>query len=239
MRFTVRTIFPAAAALLAVIAAQTAARAHFIWATVDNSGQVRFALLENVAEAPDARFEKYVADLSVRAGTRPLTLGAAKNGARFATVPAGQGVVLAETIVRAKERPGSEGEPAYLLIYDAKAAVSLAAAGTLTKAPAELVARKEGNQLVIQVRQEGWPVPQGEVWVQWPGQTEPTSVQADIMGEARVPWPAAQQGGIVGIRSRVTEPVSGEANGVKYASIHRWATLTFPIEGPKAVGANK
>lgn len=227
-----RFVIPTVAALVAVAAAQTAVRAHFVWATVEN-GQARFALLENAGEAPQPQFEKYVANLSPRCDGKTLTLGAPKDGARYAVLPtglaAGQGVVVAESVVGARERDGGQ---TYLLVYNPKGAASLAAAGTLTKAPAELLAHRDGETLVVSVRQNEWPVPQSEVWVQWPGDEAPSSVQTDLKGEARVPWPAEsaqrRRGGFVGIRAMVKEAKTGEAGGKRYAWLHRWATLTFP-----------
>ena len=226
-----RYILPTAAAIVAVAFAQTAARAHFVWATVEN-GQVRFALLENVNAAPSTPFEKYVANLSPRCGGKTLTLGAPKDGARYAALPAGQGVVMAESEVGVRERDGET----YLLVYNPKGAASLAAAGEITKAPAELVARQEGVNLVVSARQEGWPVPKSEVWVQWPGDEAPVSVLTDINGEARIPWKTAAatwRGGFVGIRTLVKEGKQGAAGGKKYPVVHRWATLTFPVEKQK------
>lgn len=228
MRYNLHTFIPTVAALVAVASAQTAARAHFVWATVQN-GQARFALLEDVNGAPSAPFESYVANLSPQYGGKPLTLGAPKDGARYAALPAGPGVVVAESVVGVKEREGNT----YLLVYNAKGATSLAMAGSLTKTPAELTARQDGKELIVSVRQEGWPVPQGEVWVQWPGEDAPKSVKADIKGDARMPWPApsALRNGFVGIRTLVKEAKKGETGGKRYAAVHRWATLTFPITG--------
>jgi hypothetical protein len=222
-----RLLCAAAAAALATLAALPGvARAHYVWATVEN-GQVRFALLESTSGAPSPQFAKYVTALSsARAGTKALPLGEVKDGARFAALPAGQDVVTAESVVGPRERDGAS----YLLVYDVKGAASLTAAGTLLQAPAEVLARKEGGELVLSVRQEGWPVPQGEVWVEWPGADAPVSAATDIKGEARIPWPASVRAGFVGVRALVKDPTAGDAEGKKYAAVHRWATLTFPVQ---------
>lgn len=232
MRFAIKPVLSTLTAVATLMALQSAASAHFIWATVEK-GQVRFALLENSSSAPAAQFEKYVADLKPRCGEKTLSLGETKDGARYATIPGGQGVVTAESIIGAKEREGQS----YLLVYHAKGAVSLKAAATLTKAPAELAARKERQDLVVSLRQNGTAAAQTEVWVQWPGGEEGSSVKTDDKGDVRVPWPTSvSKSGFVGIRAMVTENKSGELAGKSYASIHRWATLTFPLEGSKAPG---
>jgi hypothetical protein len=221
-----RLILSTVAAIAATVAVQTSAHAHFIWATVE-SNQVRFALLENVAEAPNAKFEKYVTSLTPRSGGKTLTLGAPKDGARFAPLAAGQSVVVADSVIGAKDR---EGE-AYLLVYHAKGAASLAAANTDTKTPAELRARRVGNELVVSVTQDGWAVPASEVYVEWPGSEAPTIIKTNFSGEARIAWPASAPSGFVGIRAKVTEPKVGEEGGKKYATVHHWSTLTFPLAG--------
>lgn len=223
------------AALGAVALLQTAAQAHYIWASVEK-GQVRFALLEDVNEAPDAKFDKYVLGLAPHCGATRLTVSAPKDGASYATLPPGESVVLVDSIVRAKEREGGPGGSApYLLIYHAKGAASLAAAGTDAKAPVELLARRDGKELVVSVLLADQPAPADcAVTVLWPGSVSPTLLTTDAKGEARVVWPTLTRGGLFGIRAMVPEAKSGEQAGKKYDSIHHWATLTFPVEAPKA-----
>jgi hypothetical protein len=196
---------------------------------------VQVALLENANEAPNAQFEKYVVGVSPRVGGKTLVLGAPKDGARYASLPGGlpakQNVVAVESVVGPRERGGES----YLLVYNAKGAASLEAAGTLLKAPAEILARREGEQLVVSVREDGWPSPMTEVFVQWPGEDDAPPVKANEAGEVRVPFPSesARRTGFVGIRAMVKEAKAGEADGKKYNAMHRWATLTFPIKGTK------
>lgn len=216
------------ASVVALAAMQTAAHAHFIWATVQNN-QVRFALLEDITEAPSAKFEKYVSGLTPHCGKKKLTLGDAKEGARYAPLAAGQTVAVVDSIIGAKER---EGE-AYLLVYHAKGAATLAAAGTDAKEPVELLAHRDGQSLVITLHQNHKTVANNEVWVQWPGDETPSSVKTDAQGNAKVDWPTASKSGFVGIRAMASETKSGELEGNKYASVHHWATLTFPLKGAK------
>ncbi len=224
MRFT-KIFLPTAAALVLTAVLPAAAHAHYIWATIEN-GQARFALLENIAEAPSAPFQKYVDGLMPRSGDKTLTLGPPRSGARYAALSAGQNVVFAENIVGTRERDGDS----YLLVYDAKGAASLAAAGTIVRSPAELLARREAQSLVVSLRLGGLPVRSSEVSVQWPGSPDPVSVKTDNSGEARTPWPTAPvPAGFVGIRAMTTEAIPGTVMGKKYATVHRWATLTFPV----------
>lgn len=230
LRYGIRPILSAVTAATALMAVPSNAFADYIWATVEK-GQVRFALLENAGGAPNPQFEKYVADLTPQCGEKSLTLGTPREGARYAALPAGQNVVTAESTVGVRARGGAP----YLLIYDAKGAVSLAAANTSTKIPAELLARKDGTELVISLRGSSAAIPDTDVWVQWPGSAEPSIVKTDSKGDVHVPWAAsAPKSGFVGIRAMVTEAKSGEAEGKTYASIHRWTTLTFPIDSPQS-----
>jgi|GEM_PF-1305415 Heme oxygenase. len=226
---TFRRFFATLGAAAALMTLQTAAHAHFIWATVEN-GQARFALLDDTNTAPDAKFEKYVSSLSPRCDGKAIPAGTLKGGARYAPLTSGQKVVVAESTVGARER---EGAP-YLLIYQAKGAASLDAAATRLEGAADIIARRDGQSLVVSVYQDGWAVPYGEVWVHWPGVEAPTSVKTDTKGEARAPWPAKISDGFVGIRAMVEEPKSGEQDGIKYKKAHRWVTLTFPVAAAAA-----
>lgn len=244
-----RLFLPALAAVAVTALPGTAASAHYLWAAIEKN-QVRFALLENANEAPNPRFETYVVGLAPRSGGKVLVLGSPRNGARYAALPVGEGIVEAERVLSVKERGGE----VYLLAYHAKGAVSLAAAGTSTQASTEILARREGRTLIATLRQNQRPVPQNEILVQWPGEEEPRSVRTDANGEARInelsgtskaPNTLNMQNmpktsetlrtsgmprGFVGIRAMVSEAKAGEAGGKKYASIHHWATLTFPVE---------
>ena len=60
---------------------------------------------------------------------------------------------------------------------------------------------------------------------------EPTSVRTDIAGEARIVMPKNNTAGIVGIRAMLTKTKGGTNAGKKYGAVHRWTTLTFPIDG--------
>lgn len=214
----------ALAALALVALLPTAARAHYLWATVEN-GQVRFALLDDAATAPKPEFASYVAALAPRGDQgRNLTLGAPKDGARYAALPAGTGVVAAESVVGVRER----GAAPYLLVYHPRGAASVAAAGAKSDAAAELRAARDGDTLVVTAWQGGWPVPAAEIWVQWPGEAAPTGYTADLKGEVRTPWKATTAPGFVGVRVLVTEKKAGVHEGKTYAAVHRWATLTFP-----------
>ncbi len=235
MRYMKLPLLSVGIAIVVLTIVPTAAFAHFIWATVEK-GQVRFALLENVNEAPQAQFAKYVADLAVHCGDKTLSPGESRDGARTATLPAGQDVVTAESVVGTKERDGKS----FLLIYDAKGAVSLTAASAMKKEPAEILASRVGKELIVTVRRAGLAVPETEVWVQWPGGDESSSaknVKTDSQGEVHIPWPTTvSKNGFVGIRAMVTEETAGELAGKSYASIHRLATLAFPWEGAKTDG---
>lgn len=217
------------AALGILAALPVAANAHFIWATVENH-QARFALLENVSESPDARFERYVSKLAPSCGGRPISDATLKDGARYVSLPNGQSVVVADSVVGAKER---EGVP-YLLVYHAKGADSLAAAGTAAKDADEILARRDGKSLVVTVLQNDKAAVKSDVYVKWPGDEEESPVTTDSKGEVRLPWPEKVRiAGFVGVRAMVPEAKSGELDGKKYTVIHNWTTLTFPIDGPK------
>jgi hypothetical protein len=207
------------AALVATALTPCVAHAHFIWATIEG-GQVRFALLENPSQKPDARFGKYVAGLKSQ-----LMLGDVTDGARLCTLPAGKKVALAESVVGVKNRDGVD----YLLLYHARAATSLDAARESSSAPFEVLASRIGSELVVSVRQDGWPVPQAEVVLHLPGSEAARAATTDLAGETRFPFQGSKVAGFVGLRARVVEEKPGSAEGKKYTEIHHWTTLTFPI----------
>lgn len=206
-------------ALVVPLTIPRTAQAHFIWATLQPNGQVRFALLENPAEAPNPQFRKYVEALQT-----PLVLGALTNGARYATCAAGTKRVGAHTVVGVKSRDGVD----YLLVYEPSAAVSLEAAKDKGTGSAELRARREGDALVVQVWHEGWLASGVEVTAHWPGSELAPSATTDGKGEARFPWPSKLQSGLIGLRAKVVEEATGEHDGKKYTQKHHWATLTLP-----------
>jgi hypothetical protein len=210
-----------AATLAAVLLAPIAARAHFIWATIEN-GQVRFALLENPNEKPDVRFESYVARM-----TTALALDAPRDGARTANLASAQKSARAETTVGVKERNGVS----YLLRYRARAAADLASAGLPTKGAAtDVTVTQDGATMVITALQDGWPCPETEVTLHWPGGE--ASATTNLAGTARLPWPKLEQSGFVGVRAKIIEGVPGESEGKKFAETHHWTTLSFPVSVP-------
>ena len=195
------------AALIATALTPSVAQAHFIWATIEN-GQVRFALLENPAEKPDAKFGMYVEGLKTS-----LALGSVTEGARFCALPTGKALAFADATVGVKNREGVE----YLLLYHAKAAASLEDAGKASDAPAEALASREGDELVVNVRQGGWPVPETEVTLHVPGSEEQKTATTDLKGEARFAFPKPRKAGFVGLRAKIVEEQPGTAEGKKYA----------------------
>ncbi|WP_309719868.1 hypothetical protein [Armatimonas sp.] len=206
-------------AIVATLAAPRTAQAHFVWATLQPDGQVRFALLENPAEAPNPQFGKYVEALQT-----PLPLGALTGGARYANRPAGTKRVAAQATVGVKNREGMD----YLLLYHPSAAASLEAAKEKGEGSVELRARREGDTLIVQVWHDGWLVPGVEVTAHWPGSELAPAAPTDLKGEARFAWPGKLSSGFVGVRAKVTEEVAGEDEGKKFTQKHHWATLTFP-----------
>lgn len=206
-------------ALVATLAVPRTAQAHFVWATLQPNGQVRFALLENPAEAPNPQFGKYVEALKT-----PLTLGALIGGARYAVCPSGTKRVAAQATVGVKNREGVD----YLLLYHPSGAASLEAAKEKGEGSVELRAWREGDTFIVQVWHDGWLVPGVEVTAHWPGSELAPSANTDIKGEARFPWPGKLTSGFVGVRAKVVEETAGEYEGKKFTQKHHWATLTFP-----------
>lgn len=218
MRFR---LTPVVALCATFVAASSASHAHFIWGMIEN-GEARFALLEEPTQKPDTRFEKYVAALKTS-----LALGTPKDGACSGKLSPAQKTAFASSLVGVKERQGTN----YLLSYQAKAAADLASAGTPSKnAPTEVLLRKEGESLKVTVLQGGWPTPDTEVTVHFPGVPEVTAT-TDLAGQVNFDWPAATQAGYLGVRAKVIEGVPGTNDGKKYEEIHHWSSVTTPITG--------
>lgn len=217
----------AALAVAALTLAPKFAFAHFIWGTITPDNRVRFALLEDPSETPKAAFASYVEKLAVRCGKSVVTLGEPKDGARSGALPAGANVASSDTIVGVKSRDGVD----YLLGYHAKATTSLAAAKAVSGSPAEVLAWRDGDFLVVRVLQDGWPSPAAEVTVHWPADV--ATITTDLKGEARVPWANAATAGFVGVRAKVIDATPGTQDGKSFTQIHHWATLTFPLAASK------
>lgn len=223
---TTRFLYPAL--VIAALAVPYTAHAHFIWATMEGGkqgGQVRFALLESPAESPNPQFSKYVEPLQTN-----LTLGAPKDGARYALYAPGAKRVSAQATVGVKSREGVD----YLLLYHPSAAASLEAAKEKSTESIELRAWRDGESLVVQVWSDGWLVPGTEVTAHWPGSELAPSATTDLKGEAHFTWPSKLPHGFVGVRAKVVEEASGTLEGKNYTQKHHWATLTFPtgVEEP-------
>lgn len=213
-------------ALVAALALPRAAQAHFIWATLQPDGQVRFALLENPSESPNPTFGKYVEALKT-----PLTLGALTGGARYASCPSGTKRVAAQSVVGVKNREGVD----YLLLYHPAAATSLETAGERAEESVSLRAWRDGDAFVVQVWHDGWLVPGVEVTAHWPGSELAPSATTDLKGEARFSWPRALPSGFIGVRAKVIEESAGQHEGKAFTQKHHWATLTFPTGEPETL----
>ncbi len=208
------------AALVATALTPSVAQAHFVWATIEK-GQVRFALLENPSQKPDARFGKYVEGLK-----SPLALGSVTDGARFCALPTNKKPAFADATVGVKSREGVD----YLLRYHARAAASPEDASRASGAAFELRATRTGGELAVSVWQDGWPVPATEVTLHLPGTAEEQkTATTDLKGEVRFAFPEPTQTGFVGIRAKIVEENPGTFEGKNYAEVHHWTTLTFPV----------
>jgi hypothetical protein len=218
--------------LAALLGAALQARAHAVWATIEN-GQVYFALKEGSNGKPEARFAPYVATLKARCGSRVLSLGNASEGVRKARMSYGFAVAYGEN-----QKGVEKGEEHFLASFHAKAAASLKDAASRSGASFDLTAQLQDETLIVRVWEKGKPLSGSEVELQWPGATEKLTQKSDANGYARFPWQGDKYSGYVGIRASKTIEKKVRFEKKNYPKTRKQATLTFPVVGSGLTGSN-
>ena len=111
---------------------------------------------------------------------------------------------------------------AFLLEYHAKGVSGLESAATPSGLEAEILASREGDELVLTVLFRGEPAPGAEIVVPMQG----TSIQTLATGEdgtVRIPFPATP---LYSIRAMVAEDREGVHDDVEYDQARHYTTLT-------------
>lgn len=205
-------------------------QAHFVWVVQDGE-KVHLHFSES-AESPEPELLKNVAAARVwavvtddRGGSEltevPLTLtkeslsGAFDPDASAVLVSHEYGVV-------------SQGDATFLLKYVAKQHVSVlpgkwSAINDTEHLPLEITPAWQGNKLALKVTFQGKPAAQMEVKAAGCGIDETLTTD-----EGGTVYCSPKSDGVLSVRTKQVDPVSGELNGEKYDSIRTYSTLTLP-----------
>ena len=209
-------------------------QAHFVWVVQDGE-KVHLHFSES-AESPEPELLKNVAAARVwavvtddRGGSEltevPLTLteeslsGAFDPDASAVLVSHEYGVV-------------SQGDATFLLKYVAKQHVSVlpgkwSAINDTEHLPLEITPAWQGNKLALKVTFQGKPAAQMEVKAAGCGIDETLTTD-----EGGTVYCSPKSDGVLSVRTKQVDPVSGELNGEKYDSIRTYSTLTLPLTLP-------
>lgn len=217
--------------LAAALALASSASAHFVWIHVLAGGGSRVEIFfgDGVWEDTEPSLLRYVegVELWTPAGT---TLDpVAEPHALSTRLPAGETVVLGRRDMGVFSRPGA-GAPVKLDYY-AKGTAALAGAAEPRGTRAEVIARADGDELVLQVLFDGSPAPGATVIVPRHDSIATDEHEADAEGRVRVPRPRS---GVFAVRAKVAVPEPGEHDGEAYRAEHHWATLTVASVGTTA-----
>jgi hypothetical protein len=218
--------------LAALLGAALQARAHAIWATIEN-GQVHFSLKEGSGGKPEARFAPYVATLKARCGSGVLSLGNAREGVRTARMTYGFAVAYGEN-----QKGVEKGEEHFLARFHAKAAASLKDAASGSGASFDLTAQLHDETLIVRVWEKRKPLAESDIELQWPGATEKLIQKSDANGYVHFAWQGDKYSGYVGIRASKTIEKRVSFEKKAYPKTRQQVTLTFPVVGSGLAGNN-
>lgn len=214
---TLRFIAP----LLALALATPTARAHFLWLTI-RGHDAEQAVLKFTEGRFDTTMPMLIpsierAEVMTPGGALELAPGA---GGLAAEAPEGMDLFGAHLVYGIFGR----STPATLLVYDAKGARHLEAAGRKLGLEVELLAHRDGNDMVLTVLDGGVPAPGAQVVIVEDGTFFEDEYETGEDGTVRMPFPTST---IFYARGRVMHEGSGEWDGNSYDGISRYATLTI------------
>ena len=142
--------------------------------------------------------------------------------AMVAAMPA-DGTTACATFTYGMMRRGAE----FLLTYHAKGVSGLEAAASPAGLDVEVIADREGDELVLTVLFRGKPAPGAEIVVPLEG-TRIEIMSTDVTGQVRIPLPRTP---LFSIRAMVAERKNGVHDGEEYEEVRHYTTLTVHPAG--------
>lgn len=227
-------LFRSAGFLAAALCLTSISQAHFVWVSLRGLEKP-----ELVAHFSEGRFDNTHAGLGealARAEYRDASgvVALGQNGTGLSSeVPAGTELAGASLTYGLFKRGG----PPALLLYDAKAATTLEAAGRKFGLETEIFAKREGAELCLTVFHRGAPEPGSEVIVIQSGRHGTDTLETNEKGELRIPFPKTPA---FSARAKVARDVTGEHDGEEYQRVLRYSTLCverlFEVAMPAGTG---
>ncbi|MEZ6035320.1 MAG: hypothetical protein R3C17_19680 [Planctomycetaceae bacterium] len=208
--------------------------AHFVWVVQD--GEKIHLHFSESAESPEPELLRNIAASKVWA-----VLTDNRGGSKLAEVPVTlkdeslSGVIdpkASAVLVSHEYGVVSRGDSTFLLKYVAKQHVSAlpgkwSAVDDAEHLPLEITPAWRGRKLALKVTFQGKPAAQMEVKAYGCGIDETLTTD-----EAGMVHCEPKADGVLSVRTKQIDPVSGELNGEKYDSIRTYSTLTLPLTLP-------
>jgi N-acetylneuraminic acid mutarotase len=222
------------ATLWLILCASSVSHGHFVWVVQDGE-KVQLHFSES-AESSEPELLKNVATAKVRA-----VLTDNHGGSILVEVPVTlkdeslSGVIdpkASAVLVSHEYGVVSRGDATFLLKYVAKQHVSTlpgkwAAIDDAEHLPLEITPAWQLHKLALKVTFQGKPAAQMEVKASGCGIDETLTTD-----EAGMVSCEPKADGVLSVRTKQIDPVSGELNGEKYDSIRTYSTLTLPLTLP-------
>ncbi|MFM1921246.1 MAG: hypothetical protein RLZZ303_2880 [Candidatus Hydrogenedentota bacterium] len=120
----------------------------------------------------------------------------------------------------------AEGRGKFLLVYHAKGVRSAADAAKPAGLPVELMAKRNGNSLLVTVLKDGQPAAATEIVATVPGSEEALNAVTDENGQATLKFNGE---GWIGVRAMVAEQTPGEHNGEAYELTRAYTSLAIKV----------
>jgi hypothetical protein len=194
--------------------------AHFLWVSLDPSAKIASAGLQEFPKQEPLPLGKRTANVHAWSlSGRPLSLKADANWLRATTAESCVGVSLDYGVI--PRHDGGQGQ--LWLKYYAKGALTLTDSQSNLKLPVELSASPGQNgKVLVRVTQDGQPAPAAELVVEDSEGKTTFEGKTGADGTAALP----QSNGPFEVRALVAENTPGDHDGMPYALIHSYSTLT-------------
>lgn len=213
-----------------VVASVEPAQAHFLWIVPDRAANEKrvHVYFSETAEPDDPALLSHLAGLKLRQVSSDgdvRVLEPTRDKESLAASPIGVGPDLCDSLSYTYGLHGGNADT-YLLVYHAR---MYAGRGknrwnlppTEKRLPLELAPSTARGMLTVRVLWNGQAVPAAEVTAD-PADGNQIKGKTNALGEFSVP---AGRPGLYAFRTKHVEPIAGELDGKKYASVRHYSTL--------------